>query len=92
MCEKRQINVPQAPFNKTPPMCKVVRMHHQQTVEVSNFENQQQQTTNYDGNRWETDCGEIFQNLRNASVRTSKKKSNFFFLRIALIFRTIREN
>lgn len=43
MCEKRQINAPQAPFHKTPPMCKVVRMHHQQTVEVSNFENQQQQ-------------------------------------------------
>lgn len=43
MCEKRQINAPQALFNKTPPMCKVVRMHHQQTVEVSNFENQQRQ-------------------------------------------------
>lgn len=43
MCEKRQINAPQEPFNKTSPMCKVVRIHHQQTVEVSNFENQQQQ-------------------------------------------------
>lgn len=43
MCEKRQINAPQVPFNKTPPMCKVMRMRHQQTVEVSNFENQQQQ-------------------------------------------------
>lgn len=77
MCEKRQINAPQAAFNKTSPMCKVVLMHHQQTAEVSNFEKSTTAATNYDGNRWEADCAEFFQNGGNTCVRTSKKNENF---------------